>query len=344
MPSNQALSMVLVGDVRINRPEPLTAFQHVRGILREADFTFGNLEGSHADSGTPWVKEGSNWKSGAEQMVAVEDAGFDAMSVANNHSMDFGREALLETIENLKRIGVGHTGGGRNSAEAYSPAIVQKSGCKVALLGYATVYVRGWEAGPDTPGIAVLRGGTSYEPAPRFFEGPGRPPIIHSWILPEDKARLAEDIAAARKVADLVVCTFHWGVSGGYVKLTEYQPDLGHHAIDCGADLVFGHHPHTLQGIEIYKSKPILYSLGNFIFDALAGTYDLEKAIARCQIVNKKITSIDLIPVLDDGKSPRALDLSKGRQVVSIIKERTAPFGTKLLEKDNVLRVELAAN
>ena len=341
MPAQSELTLALVGDVRVDRADPMTAFQHVRDILRAADFTFGNLEGAIADGGTPWVKAGGKWKSGSGQMAAIKDAGFDALCVTNNHIMDFGHSALVETIENLGKIGVLAAGGGRNSAEAYAPAIVEKQGCKVALLGYAAVYVPGWEAGPDTAGIAVLRGATSYEPPVRFLEGPGRPPIIHSWILKDDMERLRQDIAAARKRADLVVCSFHWGYSGDPDKLTEYQPDLGRHAVDCGADLVFGHHPHELQGVEIHNGKPILYSLGNFIFDSRKGTAGLEKAIARCRIVDRKITAIDFLPVLDEGNSPRVLDLVAGRQVLELIRQRTLRFGTRLVEKDNALRVEL---
>ena len=141
MSKSRELTMVMVGDVRVVRDDPPSTFQHVQSLLRGADFTLGNLEGSVADSGTLWPKGGAggSWKSEARHITGVESAGFNAMNVANNHAMDFGYDALFETIGHLDRLGIAHTGGGRNFAEAHAPAIVEREGCRVALLGYTAV-------------------------------------------------------------------------------------------------------------------------------------------------------------------------------------------------------------
>lgn len=340
MAGNRELTMLCVGDVHVVREDPPRAFQHVRSLMRGADFMLGNLEGPYADSGTPWSTDHVNFKADARQMTAVESGGFNAMNVSNNHMLDFGYDALFETLGHLDRLGIAHTGGGRNFAEAHAPAIVEREGCRVALLGYTAVYVPGWEAGAQSPGLAVMRGKTSYEPPQRFFEGPGRPAVIHSWILPEDKAQLSADIAAARKLADIVVCTFHWGVSGGFINLTEYQVDLGHHAIDAGADLVFGHHPHVVQGIEVYKGKAIFYSLGNWVFALHGFAHPPETMIMRCRIQDRRIKAVEFIPaLLDDQGDPSVLDLAEGRNVIELIKRRSAQFGTQFVASGDAIGV-----
>lgn len=347
MSKNRELTMLIVGDVFVRRDDPPSVFQYVKSLLREADFTLGNLEGSVADSGIPREKAGAvAWKADARQIAAVETAGFHAMTIANNHMMDYGTEALLETISHLDRLGIKHTGGGRNLAEAHASAIVEREGCKVALLGYTSVFMDDWAAGPRSPGLAVMRARTSYEAPARYFEAPGTPPIIHTWVVPEHKAQLAEGIDAARKQADIVVCTFHWGVSAGFKKLTEYQVELGRHAIDSGADLVFGHHPHVMQGVEVHRGRPIFYSLGNFTFarhDPTKG-HELETMIIRCKIARGKIAAVEYLPVrCDDELNPRVLDLKEGREAIDIVAERSAQFGTQFVPSGDAVRVRIEA-
>lgn len=347
MTRNKELTMLIVGDVFVRRDDPPSVFQHVKDLMRSADFMLGNLEGSVADSGTPRKKSGSAaWKADARQLAAVETAGFHAMTVANNHMMDYGQEALLETLANLDRLGVKHTGGGRNFAEAHAPAIVEREGCKVALLGYTSVFMDDWEATPKSPGLAVMKALTSYQPPTRYFEAPGSPPVIRSWVVPEYKAQLAADIVHARKQADIVICTFHWGVSAGFQKLTEYQVELGRHAIDSGADLVFGHHPHLMQGIEVRDGRPIFYSLGNFTFarhDPTKG-HEYETMIIRCRIRDKKIQTVEFLPArCDEHVNPHVLDLQEGRRAIEIVNERSKQFGTDLVAAGDAIRVALQA-
>lgn len=344
MKNSDELVMLLVGDVFVRRDDPQSVFQHVKQVMCKADFMIGNLEGSVADGGSAQMKSAGTqpWKSDARQISAVETAGFHAMTVANNHMMDFGSEALLETLANLDRIGVKHTGGGRNFAEAHAPAVVERGGCKVALLGYTSVYMEDWAAGANTPGLAVMRAHTAYQPPARFFEAPGSPPIIHSWVAAEHKEQLIADVAAARKVADIVVCTFHWGVSAGFKKLTEYQVELGRHAVDAGADLVFGHHPHVMQGVEVYKGKAIFYSLGNFTFarhDPNKG-HELETLMIRCKIADKKIRAVEYLPVCsDENIDPHVLDLTAGSKVVEIIAQRSEQFATRFAAAGDAIAV-----
>lgn len=341
--------MLLVGDVLVCREDPSSAFQYVRDLFRGADFVFGNLEGAVADGGTRLAKASdADWKKAdARQISALQSAGFSAVNVANNHMMDFGHEALLETLGHLDRIGVSHTGGGQDFATAYTPAIVERDGCRVALLGYTSVFTESWAAGPQCAGLAVMLARTAYEPPSRFLEVPGTPPTIHTWVLPESKSQLSADIDAARRKADLVICTFHWGVSQGVQKIADYQIELGHHAIDAGADLVFGHHPHRLHGIEVYQGRAIFYSLGNFSFaehNPKKG-HELETIVMRCRIKDRQIKAVEFIPALcDDQLDPRPLDLNKGRAIVELVKQRSAQFNTRFAANGDSITIEDGVN
>jgi poly-gamma-glutamate synthesis protein (capsule biosynthesis protein) len=335
-------ALLLVGDVFVQRDDPPSVFQHVRDLLKNADFTLGNLEGSTSDSGAPWSIKETNWRADARQVQALSSAGFDAVNVANNHMLDFGHDALFETMGHLDRLGIKHTGGGRNKDEAHAPAIVEKKGCRVALLGYTSVFIPEWAATEDGPGLAVMRAHTSYEAPSRVFEVPGTPPIVRTRLFAADRQRLAEDIAAARKKADIVVCAFHWGVSRGHMKIAEYQIELAHHAIDCGADIIFGHHPHVLQGVEVYRGKAIFYSLGNFTFaqHSLAKGHEPETAIVRCTIADRRITAVEYLPArIDDNIDPHVLSLAEGKYVAEMIAQRSAAFKTKFAPHGNAIRL-----
>jgi poly-gamma-glutamate synthesis protein (capsule biosynthesis protein) len=335
--------MLIVGDVFVLRDDPPSVFKHVKDLMRSADFLLGNLEGSACDVGKAVDKLGAEaWKADSRQLAAIEAAGFHAVNVANNHMMDFGTEAMLATCENLDRIGVKHCGGGRNFAEAHAPAIVERDGCKVAMLGYTCVFMDKWAAGPNSAGLAVAGAKTSYEPPKRVFETPGSPPIIHTWAIAEHKAQLAKDIAAARAQADIVICTFHWGVSSGFRHLAEYQVELGRFAADSGADLVFGHHPHLLQGIDVHNGRAIFYSLGNFTFARHHPHkgHEYETGMVRCRIRDRKIVEVDFLPARGDKNvEPRVLDTKEGRDIVELIKARSEDLGTEFVDTGDCLRV-----
>jgi poly-gamma-glutamate capsule biosynthesis protein CapA/YwtB (metallophosphatase superfamily) len=335
-------TLLLVGDIFVQRDDPPTVFQHVRDLLKNADFTFGNLEGSTSDAGEPWSIKETNWRADGRQSAALGSAGFDAVNVANNHMLDFGHTALFETLGHLDRLGIKHTGGGRNKNEAHAPAVVEKHGTRVAMLGYTSVFIPEWAATDNGPGLAVMRARTSYEAPSRVFEVPGTPPIVRTSLLPEDKARLTSDIAAARKRADIVVCAFHWGISRGHMKIAEYQIELAHHAIDCGADIIFGHHPHVLQGIEVYRGKAIFYSLGNFTFaqHSLAKGHEAETAIVRCTIAHRKIAAVEYLPArIDHNIDPHVLNLTDGKDIVDMVAHRSSAFKTRFAPHADAIRL-----
>jgi poly-gamma-glutamate capsule biosynthesis protein CapA/YwtB (metallophosphatase superfamily) len=265
------------------------------------------------------------------------------MAMANNHMLDFGYEAMYETIAHLDRLGIAHTGAGRNFEEAHKPAIVERNGCKVALFGYTSVFMPEWAADERKPGLAVMRARTAYEAPSRVHEVPGSPPIVRTWMAAQDKNQLRSDIETTRQGGvDIIVCSFHWGVSRGFREISEYQIELAHHAVDCGADIVFGHHPHVTQGVEVYRGKAIFYSLGNFTFAQHnpAKGHEAETMIVRCFIRDQRIATVEYLPVVcDENANPHIRTARTGSAVVDLIASRSARFGTHFKPKD--ISVEL---
>ena len=235
--------LAFVGDVMLaDGPGRVIAagrdpFVHVADRLRQADVRIGNLECVIARSGRALDKP---WTFRAHpRVLPVLQRHLDAVSVANNHVGDFGREAFVEMLDHLDAAGIPRVGGGRNLAEAHRPLIIDQRGLRIALLAYDEFFPRSFEAGPDRPGSA--------------------------WS--EDE-QVADDIRRARSEhrADLVIPFMHWGSEGEPVANAR-QRQLARLMVDAGADAVVGAHPHVAQDAEVYRGKPIVYSLGNFVFD-----------------------------------------------------------------------------
>lgn len=232
---NVASDYLLKGNLRY-------PFDSVRDTLAGADILFGNLESPIAPLGQPFVHTGSPVFSAPPVAAdALVRAGFDVVSTANNHAWDAGLPGVLETVKQLDRVGLPHTGTGRTLADAHRPAIVERKGWRVAFF-------------------AVTR---AYNPAPRrFYSHVGSHYIAYAdsaWLYPAIRG------IKASGAADFVVVSIHAGteLSDGP---DDALRDFLEGAVDAGADLCLGHHPHVLQPLEWYRGKPIAYSLGNFIF------------------------------------------------------------------------------
>lgn len=190
------------------------------------------------------------------------DCGFDVLSVANNHAMDWGPDALLDTIALLRDKGIQTVGGGRNIEEARQPAILERKGVRIGFLAYSSVVIQGYEATENRPGIAPLRAHTYYEAVDYT---PGMPPNIVTVPYEEDLRAMLQDIAALKKVADCVVVSMHWGVHFIPRMIADYQEIAAKAAFNAGADLILGHHAHIPKAVAVYGGKACFHSLGNFI-------------------------------------------------------------------------------
>ena len=214
--------------------DPLAPFAT---ILEAADYRIGNLEVPIAAGGQPHASKIVTFRADPRVVSALHGR-FDAVSLANNHSGDYGHDAFVETMQHLANAGIAYFGGGRNLAEAHRPLWIEKNGLKIAVLGYNEFKPRAFQAGPTWPGVA--------------------------WS--EDDLVISDIRAAKTAGADLVIPFMHWGWEKE-TQPSERQKTLARKMIDAGAALVVGGHPHVTQGAEIYQGKPIVYSLGNFVFD-----------------------------------------------------------------------------
>ena len=258
MTSNQ-ITVMAVGDLFIRDENAAGFFASTAPVLRSADVTFGNCEQPYA-AHYPGV------------VAHLADAGFDVLSLANNHILDYGNNAFLETIELVRDHGMLVVGGGPTITAARAPVVIERGGVTVAFLAYSSIQVPSYQAGIDRPGCAPIRVRTGYRE--QFEEWPGYPPRILTEAYPEDVAAMREDIASVRERADAVAVSLHYGPLLTRSVLADYQKAVSRAAIDAGADVVLGHHPHIMKGIEVYRGRPIFYSLGNFVMKTHAPVSD----------------------------------------------------------------------
>lgn len=301
--------MVLIGDTYVQRPDPDAAFAPLAPYLKGADVAFCNLETVVADAKyLPPDDHDTRPRTDESVLSAYVRAGINVVNLANNPSMYHGLPAFLRSLEVLDAAGLVRGGGGRNIAEARKPAIIERKGVKIAFVCRTSVCATYAGATADQGGVARFRVRTSYESPDRVQEVPGSPPIIHTIPNAQDRADLAEDIKTAKGQADVVAISWHWGVSpasAGTGALAGYQVEMGRFAIDAGADMVIGHHPHVLQPIEVYKGKPIVYSLANYIHDMGSfKNYAMATMLVRCRIRDRKLAEISFVPGKVDGHGP----------------------------------------
>jgi len=263
---NKSILIGFAGDVVVDRKNPSEVFREVRELLRGPDILFANLESPYSDAPGIAITAPLVLVPRAHNLDVYSDAGFHVMSMANNHIVDAGHAAMLDTCARLKAQGIVTCGAGGNLSEARRPAILERHGLKVGFLAYASIFPHGYEARSNVPGLAPLRAYNHFHEPPEYF-APGYLPRIETIPDPGDHRNLEQDIAALRKNVDLIVMSFHWGDHLRPFVLTDHEKRTARLCIDRGADLVIGHHHHALRGVEWYKGKPIFYGLGHFVFD-----------------------------------------------------------------------------
>lgn len=245
----KAVRLLFAGDVYLS-DHVLEAYDAAGGIdgvlsqgyqaeIQAADYFVTNEEFPFSTRGTPAPDKQFTFRVHPEKVKLMQEMGIDLVTLANNHALDYGRDAMLDTIDTLDHAGIRHVGAGKNLAEARKPAIVKLNGRTFAFIGATRVYPEAdWAAGTDSAGMfSAYDGG----------------------------AALAEEVKAAKQQADYVIAYVHWGIEREEMP-NEVQKSIAHRLVDAGADLVVGAHPHVLQGLEYYQGVPIAYSLGNFVF------------------------------------------------------------------------------
>jgi poly-gamma-glutamate synthesis protein (capsule biosynthesis protein) len=285
-----------VGD-QIQAHGPASVFSDVAATLRQADLLAANLECVISDQGTPQFKS-FTFQAPPSAVDALSSVGFDVLSLANNHSMDYGLEGLADMLGRLREAGLNSVGAGADAETAEAPVILQRNGVHVAFLSYVNVPVesrtlfdtQSWAAAVDKPGVAWGEPGT-----------------------------IAKDVTAAKTVADVVVVLLHSGLEGNFAVNT-VQRTLAHAAVDAGAALVVGAHSHTLQPVEHYKNAIIAYSLGNFVFDGFTATSNYS-AIFTATLTPAGVESYDWVPVVIENGLPRLATTAEAAEILALVRE-----------------------
>jgi len=258
--------LLATGDLAPDRDDYDESFVATRDVLRAADITFGQLETSFAASGSRLPQARHAVLARPDGAVALARAGFDVISMAGNHCMDWGTEAFFETRAHLRGAGIAVVGAGANIAEARAPVIrTLGDGTRVALLAYSSILPQAYWADERRPGCAPMRAHTLYEQIEH--DQPGTPARVHTYPHREELAAMAADIRAAKAQADVVVVSQHWGIHFVRAAIADYQRDVARAAIAAGADAILGGHAHILKGCEVIDGKPVFHSLCNFATD-----------------------------------------------------------------------------
>ena len=276
--ASEEVSLVTVGDISYSRGVERIVrkqnninypFLKIQDYLKSANLVFGNLE-------TP-ITQGPEipdfemiFRSNPGTEQALKQAGFSILSLANNHTLNFGEKGLKDTFNFLENTGIKYVGAGQNEQEACQPVYIEKKGIKFALLAYndTDVVPAYYEASANRAGTAFMR---------------------------IDK--MAEAIKGAKQKTDFVIVSMHAGIEYAG-KPNNSQINFAHAAIDAGADLVIGHHPHVVQTVEKYKGKFIFYSLGNFVFDQPQSEETKEGLAVKIYFAKNRINKISLLPVV----------------------------------------------
>jgi Bacterial capsule synthesis protein PGA_cap len=262
--SGDAVRFMGVGDVGPIH-EPIGTYSElIRDAFARGDIRFAQCERTYSERGSVQVgSNGHNSRQPPKMAQVFADAGFNVVSVASNHAMDWGADSLLDTIDLFRGMGIQTVGGGADIGAARRPARFDVRGVRVGVLGYGSVLREGYWATEHQPGVAPMRAHTYYEP--QEYQA-GTPPRVITVPYADDLAALVGDIARLRAEVDVVIVSFHWGVHHLPKVLADYQRIVAREVFAAGGDLIVGHHAHVPKAIEVIDGKVCFHSLANFMF------------------------------------------------------------------------------
>jgi len=274
-------------------------WEGVKALLLSASLAMVNLESPVSERGEPEADKLWTFRTKPEDVRGLRDAGVDVVNLANNHILDYGPEALADTLTYLQELGVQTVGAGPDLVAATKPVIVDLGEVSVGIIGLSQIYPRGsWAAGPDHPGVAITH----------------------------NEAYVRRAVSSLKDEVDVVVVSVHWGQERAHYP-SDYQKRYGRMLVDAGADLVVGHHPHVLQGFEVYRGSLIAYSLGNFIFPYTVEATK-ESCILLANLTDGRLQSVRILPVYTHGGHPEILSGARAREILEKIREYSSPWQT----------------
>ncbi|PZV18109.1 MAG: poly-gamma-glutamate biosynthesis protein [Leptolyngbya sp.] len=296
-PKDPTVTLMFAGDVTLaDHFEEVIGQDYQRPFAamkeyQQADLSMVNLENPLTRATLAMPDKQFNFKANPDAVKVLTTGGVDLVNLANNHTMDFEADGLKETLATLDAAGIQYMGAGKDLTEARRPKIIDVKGQRIAYLSY---WGEEYGAEANKAGVNSIK---------------------------ED--RIAEDIKAIRDQVDWVVVNFHWGQELADTP-ADWQVKLGHFTIDQGADVIVGHHPHVLQGAEIYKGRPIAYSLGNFIFGGNSRT-DYDTAVMQVSLKDKQM-KVEFLPVEVTGYQPKVAQGDRATAILGNLTQLSAKF------------------
>lgn len=246
-------------------------FEGYKKHFMSSDVIVGNLETSLSAKGEPMKDKEYTFRSSPALVPYLKKYNFTLLGIANNHILDYGPEAFIDTLKLLKENGISYGGGGYNKQEASNGAVIEKKGLKIGLLAF-----------------------TGVTPSVDWYAGAKKPGILGGYKVHEKE--VLEAVKNLEGKCDLLIVSLHWGKEGSTV-VRKQETELAHLLIDSGVDVIVGHHPHVVQGIEMYKGKPIFYSLGNFFFTTSRSEICNKTMLMTARYNNKgELKSVEAVP------------------------------------------------
>lgn len=301
------ISLIAVGDIMLSRSVEAVMikkkdfkfpFYSLSNFLNSADITFGNLETSII-AGRPILTNEFSFRTDPKSIQGLTLAGFDILSLANNHTPNFGRAGLEKTFSVLNDAKIKYVGAGLNNNQAGAPVILEKSGIKIGFLAYTynSNIPKNYFAGPKEPGVN-----------------------------PANIEKMKKDMANLKNQVDFIVVSIHDGTEYQFIA-NKSQVNFAKAAIDAGANLIIGHHPHVVQNFEKYKDGYIFYSLGNFVFDQLWSLPTQQGLALKLKISKRKINSIEFFPIkINKSFQPEFAKTNDSQNVVTRLKNKDIIF------------------
>jgi poly-gamma-glutamate synthesis protein (capsule biosynthesis protein) len=344
----KTLTMLGVGDLILENKSGDFVLSLAASVLKSGDVVVGQGEVLFTDRGYSTFADmyGTAGAAPPQNMKAIASAGFNVITLAGNHTWDQGAPAIEDTIAGFGKLGVAVTGAGMNLDEARTPAILERDGVRFGFLSYSCVGPMGEWAGKAKPGCAFVHVIAHYE---MNYANLGGTPDVYTFAEPHSLKDMIGDVQKLRPLCDILVVSFHKGIIIPPDRLAMYDQQVPYAAIDAGADLIFGHHAHILQGVEYYKGKAIFHGLSHFVKDLAdrspeqiqpfhsygtppfppVNTYTQWTIIAKCLIDDGKITQVGYIPCLiNDKRQPEVLkNDERGRQCFDFMDKITKGAG-----------------
>jgi poly-gamma-glutamate synthesis protein (capsule biosynthesis protein) len=272
-------------------------FKKIKKYIHRFDFVAGNLEAPITDRGLAATGKPYAFRVLPEHAVCLNDLKLDVCTLANNHIMDYETEGLIDTMKYLDRLGISRTGAGLTIADSRKPALLRFGATEICILAYN-------ERPPSEFSATDHQAGSN----------------------PMNMEYISEDIETYKSASNIVIVSLHWGIEQTIIP-QPYQQKLAHKIIDFGADAIVGHHPHWPQGIELYKNRPIIYSLGNFI-NGYSNLIEKDNIMAALHYKNTSLHAIQIVPIAGKNKISKFQPcVLEGPRAMNTLKEIAALSG-----------------